>query len=167
MEESSQQDVIKELHIYTDGSCSPNPGFGAWGCVLVNPDTNLEIARYSGVQSNTTNNVMEMMGVYKALEESLQYVDTSYSIRVFTDSQYAQRGLTEWLKGWKLKNWKNSQGKPVLNRDLWELLDSRVSTLEAAGWDLVFQWVRGHNGNQWNEVVDSLVNQLVTSRQHA
>lgn len=131
------------LEIYTDGSCMPNPGPGGWACyILDNKKTELY-----GFEKHATNNKMEMMAAIKALE----YIDGyKGGLRIYTDSQYLCKGITTWINGWKRNNWKSRTG-PVKNKELWVRLDA-LNLRHRVEW----QWVRGHNGNEYNEKVDGL-----------
>ena len=132
------------VEIYADGACSGNPGVGGFGAILRSGNKVLEV---SGCEKLTTNNRMELLGVISALEK----LKKPCRVRVTTDSNYIVKGMTEWIEGWKEKNWKNSQKKDVLNRDLWERL------LKASGpHDIEWVWVKGHNGHPENERCDQL-----------
>jgi ribonuclease HI len=141
------------IHIYSDGACKGNPGPGGWGALLVSSGHRKEI---SGGEPNTTNNRMEMTAVIRALE-SLKRPST---VEVHTDSQYVQKGISEWMSGWKRRNWHTADGKPVKNQDLWLQLDA-LSQLHRIEW----KWVRGHAGHPENERADALANQGVLQAQ--
>ena len=130
---------MKKVSIYTDGACSGNPGPGGWGAILVHGEVEKEI---SGGEKATTNNRMELMAPIKALES----LTSKCEVDVYTDSQYVQKGITEWIHGWKKKNWKD-----VKNPDLWKLLDEANSKHKVK-----WHWVRGHNGHPMNERADAL-----------
>ena len=134
------------IYIYSDGACKDNPGAGGWGALLVSGGHRKEI---SGGEANTTNNRMEMTAVIRALE-SLKRPST---VEVHTDSQYVQKGISEWMPGWKRRNWRTADGKPVKNQDLWLQLDA-LSQLHRIEW----KWVRGHAGHPENERADALAN---------
>ena len=143
------------IYIYSDGACKGNPGPGGWGALLVKGGHRKEI---SGGEPNTTNNRMEMTAVIRALE-SLKQPST---VEVHTDSQYVQKGISEWMPGWKRRNWRTADGKPVKNHDLWLQLDS-LSQLHRIEW----KWVRGHAGHPENERADALANQgVLQAQQH-
>ncbi len=148
MKEKSKK-MNEKIIIYTDGACSGNPGAGGWGALIIqNAADRVELF---GGDKMTTNNQMEMMAVIKALE----YVgSTSSSIELWSDSQYVIKGITEWLKGWKKNGWRNSKRESVKNRELWEMLDALVSSL-----NISWHWVKGHNGHPENERVDELARQ--------
>lgn len=137
------------IYIYSDGACKGNPGAGGWGALLVSGGHSKEIC---GGEANTTNNRMEMTAVIRALE-SLKRPST---IEVHTDSQYVQKGISEWMAGWKKRNWRTADGKPVKNQDLWLQLDA-LSQLHSIKW----KWVKGHAGHPENERADALANQGV------
>lgn len=130
--------------IYTDGACSGNPGPGGWGVLLRNGDTETELC---GGEPSTTNNRMELLAVIEALQSFPQPV----TARVYTDSQYVQKGINEWIHSWKRRGWKTAGKEPVKNEDLWRRLDALAAT-HALEW----HWIRGHNGHPDNERVDSL-----------
>jgi ribonuclease HI len=143
------------IYIYSDGACKGNPGVGGWGALLVTGGHRKEI---SGGEANTTNNRMEMMAVIRALE-SLKRPST---VEVHTDSQYVQKGISEWMSSWKRRNWRTADGKPVKNQDLWLQLDS-LSQLHSIKW----KGVRGHSGHPENERADALANQgVLQAQQH-
>ena len=106
----------------------------------------------SGAEAETTNNRMEMQAVIEALKEihSQKILDTELTI--YTDSSYVKNGITEWIKKWKKNGWRSSSNSPVKNQDLWLLLDSLVSSCTSLSW----KWVKGHAGNKFNEMCDSL-----------
>ncbi len=140
---------MKEISIFTDGACRGNPGPGGWGALLRYPDHGKKIL---GGELNTTNNRMELMAAIKALAE----VEEASHIKLYTDSQYVQKGITEWLPGWKKRHWKKSDNQPVKNVDLWQELD-RQTQRHHVSW----HWVKGHNGHIENELADRLANQAI------
>jgi ribonuclease HI len=133
-----------QIEIHTDGACSGNPGPGGWGALLLHGTTEKEL---SGGESLTTNNRMELMAAISALES----LKKPCRIALYTDSQYVQKGITEWLPGWIRKGWKNSKGEPVKNQDLWQRLQE-ASSVHRIEW----KWVKGHAGHAENERVDAL-----------
>jgi ribonuclease HI len=138
--------------IFTDGACSGNPGPGGWAAVIERQGKCLEL---SGSEKSTTNNRMEMLAAIRGLEKC----EAGELIQLHSDSKYVVNGITEWLPGWKKKNWKTSDGKPVKNQDLWQKLDQLNTTLK-----IDWRWVRGHNGNAGNERADLLaVSQIKNS----
>jgi ribonuclease HI len=130
--------------IHTDGACSGNPGPGGWGAILTFGDREKELF---GGETQTTNNRMELMGAIVALES----LTRPCPVVLYTDSQYVQKGISEWIHGWKKRGWKKSDGKPVINADLWQRLD-----LAAQSHKVDWRWVRGHNGDPMNERADEL-----------
>lgn len=141
----------KVVEIYTDGACKGNPGRGGWGALLRYGDHERELW---GGEAMTTNNRMELTAVIRALEA----LKRPARVRVHTDSQYVQKGVSEWLPHWKRRGWKTSEGKPVKNVDLWRQLDAL-----AAKHRIEWVWVRGHAGHDGNERADRLANQGVES----
>ncbi len=143
---------VDEVIIYTDGACSSNPGPGGWGALLVCDGREREL---SGGDAATTNNRMEMMAVIEALNVLKKPVRAV----VYTDSQYVQKGISEWIHGWKRKGWKTAGGDPVKNVDLWKALDeaARVHEIE-------WKWVKGHAGHPENERVDRLARDAIPVR---
>ncbi len=140
---------MEQIEIFTDGACSGNPGPGGWGAILRAGKAEKEMW---GGEPATTNNRMEMLAVISALEALKRPV----AARVYTDSQYVQKGMTEWLQGWKRRGWKTAGKEPVKNEDLWRRLDA-AAALHALEW----VWVRGHNGHVENERCDALARQGV------
>ena len=143
--------MIKEVVAYTDGACKGNPGRGGWGVWL---RWNEHERRLFGGEALTTNNRMELMGAIMALETLRE----PCRIQLHTDSQYVMKGITEWMPGWKRKNWKTADGKPVKNVDLWQRLDAARLPHEVE-----WRWVRGHAGDVGNELADQLANQGISS----
>jgi ribonuclease HI len=137
------------VHIYSDGACKGNPGAGGWGALLISGSHRKEIC---GGEANTTNNRMEMLAVIRALE----LLKRPSTVEVHTDSQYVQKGISEWMAGWKKRGWRTADGKPVKNQDLWQELDT-LSQQHRIRWN----WVRGHAGHPENERADALANQGV------
>jgi len=138
--------------IYTDGGCRGNPGPGGWGAVLRFGDHEKEIYGY---ESETTNNRMELMAAIC----SLNLLNRSCSVILTTDSQYVRQGITQWLEGWKQKNWRTAAKKPVKNKDLWQQLDIAVKKH-----DINWQWVKGHSGHEGNERADELANRAMDEK---
>ena len=130
--------------IYTDGACSGNPGPGGWGSVLLYNGHRREM---SGGDAETTNNRMEMMAVIQALET----LKRPCSVKIYTDSVYVMKGMTEWIEQWKKRNWKTAAKKPVKNVELWQRLEQATSRH-----DIKWQWVKGHSGVPENERADEL-----------
>jgi len=139
------------IKIYTDGACKGNPGVGGWGALILQDDKNIELF---GGENETTNNRMELIAVIMALKE----MSPSEELTIYTDSTYVQKGISEWIKNWKLNNWRSSSKKPVKNKDLWMQLDE-ASYSRKINWE----WVKGHAGNEGNEKADELANKGVIS----
>ena len=137
------------LTIYTDGACSGNPGPGGWGVLLQYGDKEKTL---KGGDPSTTNNRMEMTAAIKAIEA----INETYTgeIILWTDSTYVMKGITEWIHGWKKKNWVKSDKKPVINTDLWKVLDNLNSQK-----NIQWNWVKGHAGVEGNERADELARQ--------
>jgi ribonuclease HI len=137
------------VEIYTDGACRGNPGPGGWGALLSSGEHEKEL---SGAEALTTNNRMELTAVIRALEA----LKRPSQLRIFTDSEYVRRGITEWVKNWKARGWKTADRKPVKNQDLWERLDELVTPHQ-----IEWRWVKGHSGVPGNERVDQLANEAI------
>ena len=134
------------IDIYTDGACKGNPGAGGWGALLKWGPHYKEL--YGGV-AHTTNNRMELTAVIRALEA----LKRPSRVRIHTDSQYVQKGISAWIHDWKRRGWRTADKKPVKNTDLWRRLDDL-----AAIHDVEWIWVRGHAGHPENERADELAN---------
>ena len=134
----------EEVDIYTDGACSGNPGPGGWGAILRSGAHEKEIW---GGEPATTNNRMELLAVIRALNT----LKRSVNVRVHTDSQYVQKGISEWIHGWKARGWKTAAKEPVKNADLWRALDEARDRHQVK-----WLWVRGHSGHVENERADEL-----------
>jgi ribonuclease HI len=137
---------LKHIEIFTDGACRGNPGPGGWGALL----------RYNGVErelyggdGDTTNNRMELC----AAIEGLKALKERCRVTLTTDSVYVKSGISEWLEGWKKRNWKTAAKKPVKNVDLWQALDEQNQRH-----DVEWCWVKGHSGHRENEIADELAN---------
>lgn len=144
--------TVPHVEIYTDGACKGNPGPGGWGAFLTSGTHQKELF---GGEPQTTNNRMELLAVIKALEALKQRSD----VVVHTDSQYVQKGVSEWMRNWKARGWKTADKKPVKNVDLWQQLDGLLG-----GHAIRWQWVKGHAGNPGNERADALANKGVPGR---
>ena len=132
------------VRIYADGACRGNPGPGGWGAIVAFGDTEKEIF---GGEPATTNNRMELTAVIRALEA----LTRTCEVDVYTDSQYVQKGISEWLPAWKRRGWKTADKKDVKNVDLWKQLDAAASRHEVS-----WHWLRGHTGLEENERADEL-----------
>ena len=135
---------MSRVEIFTDGACSGNPGPGGWGAILRAGGQEKEL---SGGERATTNNRMEMMAVIRGLAA----LKTPSSVTLYTDSRYVLDGATKWIVNWKKNGWKTADKKPVKNEDLWRQLEA-----ETARHQIVWKWVRGHDGHPENERADAL-----------
>lgn len=135
---------MEQIEIFTDGACSGNPGPGGWGAILRAGTHEKEIW---GGEPATTNNRMELTAVIRALELLKRPVQA----KIYTDSQYVQKGISEWIHGWKARGWKTASKAPVKNVDLWQALDEAT-----ASHVLEWVWVKGHAGHAENERADEL-----------
>ena len=146
------------LKIFTDGGCSGNPGPGGWAYVMVMKTFQGEkvISEKWGAEKKTTNNRMELTAVISALNALKTMGDVPRRAIVCTDSQYVQKGITEWIQKWKINSWRTSDKKPVKNQDLWVELDTLAGQL-SLGWE----WVRGHAGNEFNERCDRMTQEAI------
>ena len=134
------------VEIYTDGACRGNPGPGGWGVLL---RYNSQEKELWGGEADTTNNRMELMAAIRALEA----LKRPSQVKLYTDSTYVMKGITEWIHDWKRKGWRTADKKPVKNEDLWRQLDEL-----RAKHDIEWRWVRGHAGHPENERADQLAN---------
>lgn len=143
------------VEIYADGACKGNPGRGGWG-VLLRTRSGINVAEKElfGGASHTTNNRMELTAVIEALKA----LKRRCVVDVYTDSQYVQKGVSEWLRNWKARGWKTAAREPVKNEDLWRELDALLG-----GHEIRWHWVRGHAGHPDNERADALANRGVAS----
>jgi len=146
---SESRSADKTVVVFADGACKGNPGPGGWGAILRMGDREKEI--YGG-EPATTNNRMELTAVIRALEA----LKRRCKVKVYTDSQYVQKGISEWLAQWKRRGWRTADRKPVKNEDLWRRLDEL-----AQGHEVDWHWVKGHAGHPENERADALANRGV------
>lgn len=137
------------LHLYTDGAC--HAGIGGFAGVLVNPSTGKHIEVSDGPFIETTNNQMEMMAVIAGLEFVHRRIGAQ-NIKVYSDSKYVVRGITEWINSWKRNGWFTAKNKLVKNAALWQRMEAARNRHRFT----CFQWVRGHNGDKFNELADTL-----------
>jgi ribonuclease HI len=149
MNDSSGQAHGDWIVIHADGACKGNPGPGGWGAWLSHQGRERELF---GGESMTTNNRMELTAVIRALEA----LKRACQVKVYTDSVYVQKGITEWIHGWKARNWRTSDKKPVKNEDLWRELDALAQQHR-----IEWHWVKGHAGHTGNERADALANRGV------
>lgn len=144
-----------EIELYADGACSGNPGPGGWGVVLKWRGHEREL---SGGESATTNNRMEL----RAVIEGLNAIARPAHVAVYTDSQYVQKGITEWIAAWKSRGWRTADKKPVKNVELWRALEGA-----AARHRVSWHWVKGHAGHDGNERADELARLGLRQRRDA
>src|SRR5262249_11029381 len=137
---------MKQVFIYTDGACRGNPGPGGWGAIL----------RYyhhekilSGAELHTTNNRMELLAAINALTALTQ----PCKVQIWTDSQYVQKGVTQWMPVWKQRDWRNARKKSIKNLDLWQRLEEAMLPHQVK-----WHWIKGHSGHPENERADHLAN---------
>ncbi|ATG74872.1 ribonuclease HI [Zobellella denitrificans] len=135
---------MKQIQLYTDGSCLGNPGPGGYGAVLLYKQHRKELSRGFRL---TTNNRMELMAAIAGLAA----LSHDCEVELTTDSQYVRQGITQWIKGWKRNNWKTAARTPVKNADLWQQLDE-LCQRHRVSW----HWVKGHSGHPENERCDEL-----------
>jgi len=140
------EDVVE---LYADGACKGNPGRGGWGVILRARGREKEL--YGG-EPATTNNRMELQAVI----EGLSALRRRSRVKVYTDSQYVQKGISEWIHDWKRRGWRTAARAPVKNADLWRALDE-----VAGGHEVEWHWVKGHAGHPENERADALANKGV------
>ena len=142
---------LKQISIYTDGSCLGNPGPGGYGIVLKYKKQTKELADGFTL---TTNNRMELLAPIIALE----VLKVPCQVILTSDSQYMRQGITQWIHGWKRKGWKTASKAPVKNVDLWQQLD-KLNAQHQVDW----RWVKGHSGHRENERVDDLAREAAES----
>lgn len=136
---------MKLVQLYTDGSCSCNPGPGGWGAILLYQGAMKEL---SGGAPDTTNNRMELTAAIAGLEA----LKESCQVELYTDSQYLASAIQKgWLESWKRRDWKKVNKSPVLNPDLWQALDRQLARHQ-----VTFHWVKGHADNVYNNRCDAL-----------
>lgn len=146
---------MKQVQLYTDGSCLGNPGPGGYGAVLIYKQHRKEL---SGGFRLTTNNRMELL----AAIEGLNALSSPCEVSLTTDSQYVRQGITQWISGWKRNNWRTSAKKPVKNADLWQRLDDACQRHKVE-----WHWVKGHSGHPENERCDDLAREAaMNSSEH-
>ncbi len=136
---------MSTITIHTDGACSGNPGPGGWGAIL---EWNGHRKELHGGERDTTNNRMEMQAAIEALKALKK---PGRSVILITDSVYLRDGITKWIHGWKKRNWKTADKKPVKNVDLWQELEALTQNHE-----IEWRWVKGHAGDPGNERADEL-----------
>ncbi|MCR4675943.1 MAG: ribonuclease HI [Sphaerochaetaceae bacterium] len=139
---------MDKYDVFTDGGCSGNPGPGGWAYVVLKNGSLISSA--SGGNPDTTNNIMELTAVIRAIEDCNTMGVKELSIH--TDSQYVKNGITQWIFSWKRNGWRTASKSPVKNKELWMQLDELNS-----GSKVTWIWVKGHAGIEYNEMCDSLV----------
>lgn len=150
------EEPLPEITVYTDGGADPNPGPGGWGVVLIHSASG-KASELKGGEPRTTNNRMELTAAIRALEA----LKRRCRVRLFTDSQYLRKGITEWLPGWVRRGWKRKDGE-LQNEDLWRRLAELI-----VEHDIRWDWVKGHAGNRWNERADQLATLAIREQQAA
>jgi ribonuclease HI len=145
---------LNKVIIYTDGACKGNPGPGGWGALLQSGAAERELF---GGEAVTTNNRMELTAVI----EALRALKRPCHVKLYLDSEYVRKGITEWMTGWKAKGWVTASKQPVKNVDLWQALDALV---QQSGHRFEWHWVKGHAGDPGNERADALANRGVPKR---
>jgi ribonuclease HI len=152
MTNQEQEMMTSQVTIFTDGACRGNPGPGGWGAILKFGMVEKEL---SGGTADTTNNRMEMMAAISALEALKRPV----TIDLYTDSTYVRDGITKWIHGWKKRDWRTADKKPVKNVDLWQRLETAMERHRVE-----WHWVKGHAGHPENERADELARKAVPER---
>jgi ribonuclease HI len=147
--------VSDEIEIWTDGGCHGNPGPGGWAFVVRSEGREEEL---SGFEANTTNNRMELTAVREALNRLSALPSSKVpAVTLHTDSQYVQKGITQWIHTWARNGWKTSAKKPVKNGELWLALLELSRALP-----IKWVWVLGHAGDEMNERCDRLVQEAIS-----
>ncbi len=141
---------MEEVTLYTDGGCRPNPGPGGWGAIVLRKGVKPQ--EFSGGEPEATNNRMEL----RAAIEGLRAVEQGCRVRLITDSEYVQKGITEWIDRWRANGWQTAGKKAVKNADLWRELSAELDRHE-----VTWQWVKGHAGDRWNERADELASAAI------
>ena len=137
---------MENIAVYTDGACSGNPGPGGWGSILLYQGKEKVL---SGFEADTTNNRMELTAVIQGLSA---LKTTALAVTVYTDSKYVVDAINQhWLDNWQVKGWRKSDGKAVLNRDLWEQIIALNQKYQPT-----YVWVKGHSTNEYNNRCDEL-----------
>ncbi|HDP33666.1 MAG TPA: ribonuclease HI [Candidatus Hydrogenedentes bacterium] len=153
MNDNANKKKTPAVTIYTDGGCEPNPGVGGWGAVLIYGN---HVKELSGGEPFSTNNRMELTAAIAALSE----LKRPCKVKLHSDSIYLVKGMTEWIHAWKRKQWRRGS-KPVLNLELWQTLDALSERH-----DIKWIWVRGHDGNRYNERCDRLAGDAILAQKN-
>ena len=133
--------------VHTDGSCLGNPGRGGWGVIVKWTDGETQLW---GSSPESTNNEMELTAAFNACQELVK--NKQHNAIIYTDSQYVQKGITQWMTKWRKNNYMSSTNKPIKNKEIWKLLDEEQAKMEHIDW----RWVKAHNGHPMNERVDQI-----------
>ena len=136
-----------KIEIYTDGGCDPNPGPGGWAAIILDGKVKKILKGYA---AESTNNRMELTAALEALKQ----IDASKPIKIYTDSQYLQKGVEQWLTNWKERNWKR-KGGVLANIDLWKEISEEITHRK-----ITWRWIKGHAGNPYNEQADRIAQQV-------
>lgn len=154
---------MKVVKIYTDGSCSGNPGPGGWAVVV---NTEKECKKYSGGDENTTNNRMELYAVIRCFLIVLLMDDGNTRFDVFSDSAYVVNSINKgWLEYWKQNRWRTKSDSLVKNKDLWELASICMDTIKGRNIDIKIEKIKGHSGNTFNDLCDKIAKEATMSIQ--
>lgn len=143
---------MKKVRLITDGSCLGNPGRGGWACIL---KYNEHVSERWGHAGHTTNNQMEIT----AAIEGLRALKESCEVELTTDSEYLKNGITQWIDGWRRRNWLTADKKPVKNRELWEALDAQVKRHKVS-----WLWTKGHADDAENNRCDELAQEAARNQ---
>lgn len=151
---------MNSYSIYTDGSCRVRTTKeGSWAFAIIDDSTGELVIEDSGwVSPKTTSPKMEMKAVIEGVSAAINSLPHG-SITIYSDSEVVIKGITEWIHNWKKRNWKSSSGGYVKNISMWKTLEQLTQII-----DVDFTWVKGHNGNQWNEYVHNLADQAVYNK---
>ena len=144
---------LPEITIYTDGGADPNPGAGGWAAILLDKASG-KVREISGGEPRATNNRMELTAAIRGLEA----LKRRCRVRLYTDSQYLRKGITEWLPGWIARGWKRKDGE-LQNEDLWRRLSELIREHEVS-----WEWVKGHAGERYNERADELATRALRAQ---
>lgn len=182
-----------EIHGYCDGACKKNPGIGGWGCFYSISSTPYMKWCFSGGKDETTNNEMELSAMKKLLKEMDVTCSTIENLgneggesvlKIHSDSNYVLKGIVHdgqgilsssllhpssqmgWIRGWKRNGWKTSAGTGVKNVELWKDIELLIELHLSKGRVLEFIWVKGHSGNDGNELADTLANIYCLQTKH-
>lgn len=150
------------VHIYTDGGCRPNPGRGAAASILV--ENGIISFKRTQYKANTTNNEMELVAMIQGLVNLKVFSDDTnqiFRVQALSDSQYVIRGINEWMPRWIENGWVGNKGKEIPNLSLWQFLNQLIIDIKETGTRLQFQYVKAHNGNAYNEMVDNMCTQVI------